>query len=74
MIKRYDSTGDWYVYDTARGIAAGDDAYILMNGPAAAEVTGTDYVDPDNSGFQITAAGSGTINIDTATYIFLAIA
>jgi len=25
LIKRTDSTGDWYVWDTARGIVAGND-------------------------------------------------
>ena len=73
LIKRVDATGDWYVYDYARGIVAGNDPYLLWNN-ADAEVTGTDYIDPENSGFQLTAAGSGTINVDTGEYIFLAIA
>jgi hypothetical protein len=29
LIKRTDSTGDWYVWDTARGIVSGDDPYLL---------------------------------------------
>ena len=45
MIKRTDSTGDWYVWDTARGIISGDDPYLLLNSTAA-EVTNTDYIDP----------------------------
>lgn len=73
LIKRTDSTGDWYIYDSERGIVAGNDPYNLLN-TNAAQVTGTDYIDPIAAGFQITAAGSSTINIDTATYIFLAIA
>ena len=73
LIKRTDATGDWYLYDSHRGIVAGNDPYLIANTDAA-EVTGTDYIDPDNSGFQITAAGSSTINVDTGTYIFLAIA
>lgn len=73
LIKRTDSTGDWYMYDSARGIVAGNDPYLLLN-DTAAEVTSTDYIDPSNSGFDITAAGSSTINIDTAEYIYLAIA
>jgi len=72
LITRTDAAGEWYIYDSARGIVAGNDPYYLNT--ASAEVTGTDYIDPENSGFQLTAAGSGTINIDTATYIFLAIA
>ena len=73
LIKRTNDTGDWYVYDSVRGIVAGDDPYFLVN-TTAAQVTNTDYIDPDNSGFQITAAGSSTINVNTGTYIFLAIA
>ncbi len=73
LIKRTDSTGDWYMYDSESGIVAGNDPYLLIN-TSGAQATGTDYIDPDNSGFQLTAAGSSTINIDTAEYIFLAIA
>ena len=73
MIKRTDSTGGWYLYDSERGIVAGNDPYLLMDSTAT-EITTTDYIDPDSSGFQITAAGSSTINIDTAEYIYLAIA
>ena len=73
LIKRTNDTGDWYVYDSVRGIVAGDDPYFLVN-TTAAQVTNTDYIDPDNSGFQITAAGSSTINVNTGEYIFLAIA
>ena len=73
LIKRTDATGDWYLYDSHRGIVAGNDPYLIANTDAA-EVTGTDYIDPDNSGFQITAAGSSTINVDTGEYIFLAMA
>jgi hypothetical protein len=73
LCKRTDSTGDWYVYDTARGIVAGNDPYLLLNSTAA-EVTGTDYVDPLASGLTLTAAGSSTINISGADYIYLAIA
>jgi len=73
LIKRTDSTGDWYVYDSARGIVAGNDPYLRLNS-IAVEVTGTDYIDPESSGFQLTAAGSSTINVNTGEYIFLAIA
>jgi len=73
LIKRTDAAGDWYFWDYFRGIVAGNDPYMIIN-DTAAEVTGTDYIDPDNSGFQITAAGSSTINVDTGEYFFLAIA
>ena len=73
MIKRTDSTGDWYVWDSARGIIAGNDPYLLLNSTAA-EVTSTDYVDTANSGFEISSTAPAAINANGGTYIFLAIA
>jgi hypothetical protein len=73
LIKRTDSTGDWYVWDTARGIIAGNDPYLLLNS-SAAEVTNTDYIDPLSSGFQISSTAPAAINASGGTYIFLAIA
>jgi hypothetical protein len=73
LIKRTDSTGDWYVWDTARGIIAGNDPYLLLNSTAA-EVTGTDYIDPVSSGFEISSTAPAAINASGGSYIFLAIA
>jgi hypothetical protein len=73
MIKRADSTGDWYVWDSARGIVAGDDPYLFMNTDAA-EVTGTDYVDTYAAGFELTSTAPAALNASGGTYIFLAIA
>jgi hypothetical protein len=73
LIKRTDSTGDWYVYDSARGITASNDPYLLMNSTVA-EVTGTNYVDTDTTGFKVTAAAPAGLNASGGTYIFLAIA
>jgi hypothetical protein len=73
LIKRTDSTGDWYVWDSARGIVAGNDPYLLLNSTAA-EVTGTDYIDPLSSGFTVTSSASSTVNVSSGEYIFLAIA
>jgi hypothetical protein len=73
LIKRTDSTGDWYVWDTARGIVAGNDPYLLLNSTAA-EVTSTDYVDTFSSGFEISSTAPAAINASGGTFIFLAIA
>jgi hypothetical protein len=73
LIKRTDSTGDWYVWDSARGIVAGNDPYLLLNSTAA-EVTSTDYVDTAASGFELTSTAPAAINASGGTYIFLAIA
>jgi hypothetical protein len=73
LIKRTDSTGDWYVYDSVRGIVAGNDPYLLLNSTAA-EVTNTDYIDPLSSGFTVTSSAPAALNASGGTYIFLAIA
>jgi hypothetical protein len=73
LIKRTDSTGDWYVWDTARGIVSGNDPYLLLNSTAA-EVTSTDYVDTYSAGFEISSTAPAAINASGGTYIFLAIA
>jgi len=73
LIKRTDSTGDWYVWDSARGIVAGNDPYLLLNSTAA-EVTSTDYVDTYSAGFEISSTAPAAINANGGSYIFLAIA
>jgi hypothetical protein len=73
LIKRTDSTGDWYVWDSARGIVAGNDPYLTLN-TTAAEVTNTDWVDTAASGFELSNAGGNLVNTNGGSYIFLAIA
>jgi hypothetical protein len=73
MIKRTNSTGDWYVWDSARGIVAGNDPYLLINSTAA-EVTNTDYIDTAASGFEISSTAPAAINASGGSFIFLAIA
>jgi hypothetical protein len=72
LIKRTDSTGDWYVWDSARGIVSGNDPYLLLNSTAA-EVTSTDYVDTYSAGFEISSTAPAAINANGGTFIFLAI-
>jgi hypothetical protein len=73
LIKRTDSTGDWYVYDSVRGITSGDDPYLFLNNTDA-QVTNTNYVDTTGVGFQVTAAAPAGLNASGGTYIFLAVA
>jgi hypothetical protein len=73
LIKRTDSTGDWYVWDTARGIVAGNDPYVTLN-TTSAEVTNTDWVDTAASGFELSNVSGNLVNTNGASYIFLAIA
>ena len=72
LIKRVDSTGDWYVWDSARGIVAANDPHLSLN-TTAAEVTTDDSVDPDASGFIVNQNTATNINVSGGTYIFLAI-
>ena len=72
LIKRTDSTGDWYVFDTARGFGPGNDAFLRLN-TTAAENTSNNFFNALPAGFQIIGDG-GLFNLSGATYIFLAIA
>ncbi len=67
MAHRADQNSDWFIWDTMRGIVAGNDDYLALNSDAA-EVTNTDYIDPLSSGFTLTSS------FTAGTYIFLAIA
>jgi hypothetical protein len=73
MIKRTDTTGDWYVWDTERGIVSGDDPYLFINDNAV-EVTNTDYIDPFTTGFTVTSSAPDALNVSSGEYIYLAIA
>jgi hypothetical protein len=70
LIKRTDLAGDWYVWDSARGIVAGNDPHLSLN-TTAAEVTTDDSVDTASSGFIVNQLAATNINVSAATYIFL---
>jgi hypothetical protein len=71
LIKRTDTTGDWYVWDTSRGMVSGTDPSLLLN-TGDAEVN-ANSVYTTGVGFQIVSTAAG-INASGGTYIFLAIA
>ena len=73
LIKRTDSTGDWYVYDTARGMTTLTDPYLLLNSTAAESAT-LGSVTTVSTGFALNAGILAAINTNGASYIFLAIA
>lgn len=73
LIKRIDSTGDWYYWDTTRGIVSGNDPYLLMNSNAT-ENASTDYIDPYNPGFEISSTAPAAINATGGTYLYWSIA
>jgi hypothetical protein len=71
MIKRTDSTGSWWVWDTARGMVSGTDPRLALNSIAAE--TNANWVYTDASGFQIVTTDA-TVNASGGSYIYLAIA
>jgi len=72
LIKRTDSTGDWYVWDTERGIVAANDPHLSLN-TTAAEVTTDDSIDPDNSGFIVNQVSATNVNVSSASYVYYAV-
>jgi len=73
LIKRTDAAGDWYLWDSARGIVAGTDPHLSLN-TSGVEAASDDSVDPDPSGFIVNQSPATNINVNAATYIGLAIA
>jgi hypothetical protein len=71
LIKRTDSTGAWYVWDTARGMVSGTDPSLLLNSSAAEVNANSIYT--TGVGFQIVSTAV-QINASGGSYIFLAIA
>ena len=72
LIKRTANTGGWYLFDSLRGIVAGNESQLYLNSDAD-EQTATDQIDPTSSGFQIVTNATG-LNGNGETYIFYAIA
>ena len=70
LIKESSGTGDWWVFDTVRGLVAGNDAALKLNTTDAE--SSFDYIDPYSGGFSL-QTNSG-INTNGATFIFYAIA
>ena len=72
MVKAASGTGDWWIWDTERGITAGNDSSMRLN-TTAAEVTTLDFIDPLSSGFTVVGSDSSR-NGSGIEYIFYAIA
>jgi hypothetical protein len=70
-VKRTDTTGAWYFWDTARGMVAGTDPSLQFNATAAEVNANSVYT--TGVGFQIVSTAAG-INASGGTYIYLAIA
>ena len=71
LIKRTDSTGNWGVLDTARGMVSGTDPYLNLN-TTSAEVNANN-VYTTTGGFQLVSSDAN-FNANGGSYIFLAVA
>jgi hypothetical protein len=72
-VKRTDASGEWFTWDSARGIVSGNSSYFNLR-LNDAQVTNTDYIDPLGTGFTIAAGAPADLNTSGGTYLFLAIA
>jgi len=72
LIKRTNDTNEWTLFDTVRGIVAGNDPYLYLSNTDA-EVNAADFIDPYSAGFSLTGVSSLT-NDNGDSYIFYAIA
>ena len=72
LIKRTDTTSDWFLWDTFRGMVAGTDPALLMNATTASANANSVYTIA--TGFQLLASPSKDVNTNGGTYIYLAIA
>ena len=73
LIKRTDATGDWYVYDTARGMTTLTDPYLFLNSTAAETAT-LGSVTTVSTGFALNSSVLAAINVSGGSYIFFAVA
>ena len=64
ILKRTDDTGDWYLFDSTRGIVAGNDKSKYLN-TNAAQITNADVVDPYSGGFATTSSLTTATTIGT---------
>lgn len=73
LIKCTSSVGNWWVFDTARGINAGNDPMLKWDRDQAEINNSYDEIDYHSSGF-IVNYSAGEVNISGEDYIFYAIA
>ena len=67
ILKKTNSTGSWFTFDSTRGLVAGNDKVLYLNSTSA-QSDDSDVADPYSGGFATTA------NLSDGDYIFYAIA
>ena len=68
LLKRYDSTGSWVVFDTVRGITSGNDPFFKLDDTTVQD-SSNDVIEPLAAGFTV-ASGF----LATGNFLFYAIA
>jgi hypothetical protein len=71
LAKKVSDTGDWYLFDSARGITTAYDPYLFLNNTDA-EAAVDNIIRPFSGGFAL--GDGGQLNESGSTYIFYAIA
>ena len=74
LIKKTNGSGDWFIFDSTRGIVAGNDPSLKLNTAEAPDDLGArDIIDPLSSGFTVNA-NRGGVNDNGDTFLFYAVA
>jgi hypothetical protein len=71
MIKRTDTTGDWFMFDSVRDASPINTNSLLDS--TAVEATAAYDVTTGATGFQLTNAATSALNVSAGIYVFLAI-
>tara|TARA_Y100000385_G_scaffold101530_2_gene105005 strand:+ start:6487 stop:8463 length:1977 start_codon:yes stop_codon:yes gene_type:complete len=64
----------YYLFDSERGIATGNDPYIVLDDTSTSAYGVQDAIDPLSSGFKVRSTAVDGINTNGGTYLFYAIA
>ena len=70
ILKNADGYNDWFVFDTVRGWASGNDTTLSLNSDSA-QYSGEDYGAPTSNGFTLTSSLSN-VNGNNEVYIYYA--
>jgi len=72
MFKRTDSTGDWWMFDTARNTFNVMDLTTRANLLDAETQNAATQLDTLSNGFKMRGTGTSFINLSGGTYIYMA--
>ena len=74
VIKRTNGSGEWFLYDSVRGLTTNNDPYLRLDNTAAQATESENWVESHSSGFKVNSANISDLNGSGNTYFFLAIA